>query len=79
MELTPFFNQPNPYIAAGDPGSEKWLDQFYPIPTGETLMRDGYYNMVFGLITTFFYYNVDWFNDLGLESPQNYAEFLSVC
>jgi raffinose/stachyose/melibiose transport system substrate-binding protein len=78
-ELTPYFNQPNPYIPAGDPGSEKWLDQFYPIPTGETLMRDGYYNMVFGLVTTFFYYNVDWFNDLGLDTPQNYADFLAVC
>ena len=42
VELTPYFNQPNPYIAAGEPGSEKWLDQFCPIPTGETLMRDGY-------------------------------------
>ena len=42
VELTPYFNQPNPYIAAGEPGSEKWLDQFFPIPTGETLMRDGY-------------------------------------
>ena len=78
-ELTPYFNQPNPYIPAGDPGSEKWVDQFYPIPTGETLMRDGYYNMVFGLVTTFFYYNVDWFNDMGLDTPQNYADFLSVC
>ena len=42
-------------------------------------MRDGYYNMVFGLVTTFFYYNVDWFNDLGLDTPQNYADFLAVC
>ncbi|MEM7132012.1 MAG: ABC transporter substrate-binding protein [Chloroflexota bacterium] len=79
VELTPFLELPNAYISGDAPGSERWLDQFYPIPTGEALMRDGYYNLVYGLITTFFYYNVDWFNELGLESPQTYSEFLSVC
>ena len=79
VELTPFLNEPNPYISTGEPGSDRWLNQFYPIPTGEALMRDGYYNLVFGLVTTFFYYNVDWFNDLGLAAPQTYAEFLDVC
>lgn len=79
VELTPFLNEPNPYISTGEPGSDRWLNQFYPIPTGEALMRDGYYNLVFGLVTTFFYYNVDWFNDLGLAAPHTYAEFLDVC
>jgi ABC-type glycerol-3-phosphate transport system substrate-binding protein len=79
VELTTYLEeQPNPYIPAGDPGSERWLDQFYPIPTSEARMRDGFYNIVLGLITTFFYYNVDWFNELGLTAPTTYSEFLAV-
>ena len=78
-DLTPYFEQPNPYITGGAEGSQRWLDQFYPIPTGETLIQGKYYNIVFGLITTFFYYNVDWFNKLGLKAPENYAQFLDVC
>ena len=79
QELTPFMEAPNPHIPAGEAGSERWVDQFYPIPTKETLMREGYHNLVFGLITTFFYYNVDWFEELGLSGPSTYAEFLEVC
>lgn len=79
QELTPFMEAPNPHIPSGEPGSAQWVDQFFPIPTRETLMRDGYYNLVYGLVTTFFYYNVDWFNELGLSVPGNYAEFLDVC
>ena len=42
-------------------------------------MRGGFYNLVFGLITTFFYYNVDWFNEMGVGAPQTYSQFLEVC
>ena len=79
VELTPFLDGPNPYIAEGDAGSERWLDQFFPIPTEEARMRGGFYNLVFGLITTFFYYNVDWFNEMGVGAPQTYSQFLEVC
>ncbi len=79
VELTPFLDEPNPYVSSGEPGSEKWLDQFYPLPTSETRIRGGFWNVVFGMATTFFFYNVDWFNDMGLEAPGTYSEFLAVC
>ena len=79
VDLTPSLDQPNPYITGGAEGSQRWIDQFFPIPTGETQIRGKYYNLVYGLITTFFYYNVDWFNKLGLKAPESYAQFLEVC
>jgi len=79
VDITPYFNQPNPFIGGSDPGSKRWIDQFYPIPTDETKIHDKYYNIVYGLITTFFFYNVDWFKKLGLKAPENYAQFLDVC
>lgn len=36
VDLTPSLDQPNPYIAKGAEGSQRWIDQFFPIPTGET-------------------------------------------
>ena len=79
VDITPYFNQPNPFIKGSDPGSKRWVDQFFPIPTDETKIHDKYYNVVFGLITTFFYYNVDWFKKIGVKEPTTYAQFLDVC
>ncbi len=79
VDLTPHLEKPNAYITDGAEGSKRWLDQFYPIPTGETLIQGKYYNLVYGLVTTFFYYNVDWFKQLGLTAPETYAQFLEVC
>ena len=54
--LTDALNQPNPYIAAGEPGSERWIDQFYPTPNTMLNIEGNFYNVAFGINTTWFFY-----------------------
>ena len=78
--LTDALQEPNPYIAAGEPGSERWLDQFYPTPNTMLNIEGNFYNVAYGINTTWFFYNVDMFEDLGISrSRNNYAEFLENC
>lgn len=79
VNLTPYFEQPNPYIAAGAEGSERWIDQFFPIPNAMLLTKGNRYNVAFGINTTWFYYNVDLYKELGISAPKSYAEFLANC
>ena len=76
VNLTSFLNQPNPYIPAGDPGSKRWIDQFYETPTQMLAIQGNYYNIAMGIVTTWFFYNADMFDELGIQVPNNYAEFL---
>lgn len=77
--LTKYLNQPNPYIKKGQPGAEKWIDEFYPAPTSAKQATDGnYYCIPFDLVTTFFFYNKTEFNKLGLKAPATYTEYLHV-
>ena len=77
--LTDALQEPNPYIAAGEPGSERWLDQFYPTPNTMLNIEGNFYNVAYGINTTWFFYNVDMFEELGISVPANYAEFLANC
>lgn len=79
VTLSPFLEEPNPYIPAGQPGSDHWLDQFYPTPNTMLFIEGNLYNVAFGINTTWFYYNVDLFDELGISVPSNYAEFLANC
>ena len=79
IPLDPFFEQPNPYVAAGDPGSERWLDQFYEIPTEAKRGPDGkHYVIPIDLVTTFFFYNKTIFGEAGLQAPTTYGEWIEV-
>ena len=77
--LTDALQEPNPYIAAGEPGSERWLDQFFPTPNSMLNIEGNFYNVAFGINTTWFFYNVDMFEELGISVPNSYAEFLENC
>ena len=77
--LTDSLEEPNPYIAAGEPGSERWIDQFYPTPNTMLNIEGNFYNVAYGINTTWFFYNVDLFEELGVSVPSNYAEFLDYC
>ncbi len=79
IPLDPFFEQPNPYVAAGDPGSERWLDQFYEIPTEAKRGPDGkHYVVPIDLVTTFFFYNKTIFDEAGLQPPATYGEWIEI-
>ncbi len=79
IALDPYFEQPNPYIAAGEPGSARWLDQFYEVPTESKRLQDGkLYVVPIDLVTTFFFYNKDMFAAAGVEVPATYGEWIEV-
>ncbi len=79
LNLNPYMEQPNPYVEAGQPGSEQWLDQFFDAPTAAKYAPNGeLYVVPYDLVTTFFFYNKDIFDQAQVEVPTTYAEFLSV-
>ncbi len=79
IALDPYFDQPNPYVASGDPGSERWLDQFYETPTEAKRLQDGkLYTVPIDLVTTFFFYNKDLFTAAGVEPPTTYGEWITT-
>lgn len=79
VPLTPYFEEPNPYVAKGQPGSVKWRDQFFEMPFEAIKLTDGnYYVVPLDLVTTFFFYNKDLFQKAGVQVPTSYGEFISV-
>ncbi|MEZ4683914.1 MAG: extracellular solute-binding protein [Caldilineaceae bacterium] len=79
VALDPYFDQPNPYVEAGQPGSERWLDQFYETPTEAKRLQDGkLYVVPIDLVTTFFFYNKDIFTEAGVEPPTTYGEWIAA-
>lgn len=78
IPLDPYMEQPNPYVKDG-PGSQRWIDQFYEIPTSTKKSIDGkLYVVPYDLVTTYFYYNKDHFTKAGVEAPKTWAEFMTV-
>jgi len=79
VPLDNYFNQPNPYIPAGQPGSERWKDVFYEVPFGATQAVDGhFYTVPLDLVTTFFFYNKNLWSKAGItEAPQTWSELLA--
>jgi len=79
VALDPYMAEPNPYVAAGQPGSAKWMDQFFEVPTKSKRSPDGkLYVVPIDLVTTFFFYNVDLFAKYGVEAPKTWGDFISV-
>lgn len=79
VSLSPYMEQPNPYVEAGQPGSEQWIDQFFEAPTGAKFAPNGeIYVVPYDLVTTFFFYNMSHFEAVGVEIPTTYAEFITV-
>ncbi len=79
VNLDPYMAKPNPYVDAGQPGSAKWLDQFFESPTAAKVGPDGHmYVVPYDLVTTFFFYNKPVFQKAGVEPPTTYADFITV-
>lgn len=80
VPLDRYLDGPNPFIAAGQPGAEKWWDAFkYPIPTRGTMAPNGkMYCVVLDMIETGIYYNKTLFDQLGLREPNDWTEFIEI-
>lgn len=79
VDLNPYMEQPNPYVEAGQPGAERWIDQFFEGPTGAKYAPNGeLYVVPYDLVTTFFFYNMALFEAAGVEVPTTYAGFIDV-
>ncbi|MGH2558382.1 MAG: ABC transporter substrate-binding protein [Thermomicrobiales bacterium] len=79
VTLDSYMEEPNPYVEAGQPGSAKWIDQFFEGPTAAKYAPDGHiYVVPYDLVTTFFFYNKPMFEQAGVEVPTTYVDFIDV-
>ncbi len=79
VPLDPFMAEPNPYCKEGEPGSDTWLNQFYEVPTQSKRCPDGkLYVVPYDLVTTFFFYNQNIFDEAGVEAPTTWGEWMEA-
>ncbi|MBZ0298208.1 MAG: extracellular solute-binding protein [Anaerolineae bacterium] len=68
VALDDYLNMPNPYIEAGTPGSERWMDSLPDYVINQTRAPDGHlYQVSLDWVETALYYNVDMFKEAGVE------------
>jgi len=80
VPLDSYFNEPNPYIAAGQPGSAVWKEVFFETPFNTTVAVDGHwYTVPLDLVTTFFFYNKGLYEKAGIkEAPKTWKDHLAA-
>lgn len=80
VDLTEYLSQPNPYVAPGEPGSEKWSDLYVEKELLATQATNGhYYNVCLEKIPIGILYNKDIFERAGVTAvPQTFGELLEV-
>jgi raffinose/stachyose/melibiose transport system substrate-binding protein len=78
VNLDPYLDLPNPYVEAGEPGSERWLDLFFDIPFESMRILGSHYTINYDLVTSMMFYNKDIFAEVGVEVPETTAEFMDV-
>lgn len=80
--LTKYFDEANPYIPEGQPGHDKWLDDFQGFVMDFVKATDGNWYQVNGdYVGTAFFYNKDIFKKAGLDPekpPQTWSEFMDA-
>lgn len=73
--LNDAFEKPNPYIEAGQPGSERWADAFQDYVLNQTRAADGnWYQASLDWVETGYYYNKDIFAAAGVD-PANWKSW----
>ncbi len=74
-DLLPYLEQPNPYVE----GNEAWKDIFLQgvLDTG-TAPDGNMYVLPTGLVGTAIFYNQDIFDEVGVEPPETWAQFMDV-
>jgi ABC-type glycerol-3-phosphate transport system substrate-binding protein len=81
VPLDDLLNQPNPFAAAGAPGSAKWWDsfRFQTISRGKAGPDDRMYCIVLDMVETGIFYNKDLFAKVGATGPpRDWEEFISI-
>lgn len=81
VDLTDYFEMPNPYVPAGQPGSERWGDLFPDYVLAQTQSRDGrWYQVNLDWVETGLYYNQELFDEMGISADwSSYTDFLGDC
>jgi ABC-type glycerol-3-phosphate transport system substrate-binding protein len=75
VPLNKFFDMPNPYIAAGTKGHDKWSDSFPDFVLAQTRAADGnWYQVSLDWVETGVYYNKDLFAKAGVD-PANWKSW----
>ncbi|MBW7884533.1 MAG: carbohydrate ABC transporter substrate-binding protein, partial [Caldilineaceae bacterium] len=78
--LNDAFEQPNPYIEAGQPGSERWADNFQDYVLNQTRAADGnWYQASLDWVETGLYYNKEILAQAGVDpaSWQSWGDFVA--
>jgi raffinose/stachyose/melibiose transport system substrate-binding protein len=80
IELDEFFDQPNPYAAPGEPGSDQWWNSFanVALTKAKRAPNGKLYSLTFDLVETGIFYNKDLFRKLGIDVPETWEEFLRM-
>jgi ABC-type glycerol-3-phosphate transport system substrate-binding protein len=75
VPLNQYFDAPNPYIAAGTPGHDKWSDSFPAYVSAQTRAADGnWYQVSLDWVETGLYINNDLFQQAGID-PKNWTNW----
>jgi len=79
VPLNDYFEMPNPYIEAGTPGSERWMDSFPDYVMNQTRAADGnWYQVSLDWVETALYCNTDLFDAAGIEMGwDDWASFVA--
>lgn len=81
LPLDEYLEAPNPFVEPGRPGSEAWWDMFryQAISRAKAAPIDRkMYCLTYDMVETGIYYNKSKFNELGLDLPETWAEFMDL-
>jgi raffinose/stachyose/melibiose transport system permease protein len=79
LNLDPYLDQSNPYVAPGQRGAVHWRDAFYPDATNAKRGPDGHlYSLPIDQVETAIFYNQDLFERAGVKPPKTWAEFIAI-
>ena len=81
VPLNEYLNKPNPYVEAGQPGSEKWSDSFPDFVMAQTRAGDGnWYQVSLDWVETGLYYNKEVLQKAGVEANwKDWPSFIASC
>lgn len=81
VPLNDYLERPNPYVPAGQPGSERWADLFPDYVMAQTRAGDGnWYQLSMDWVETGLYVNNEVMDRLGLDSEwDSWGDFISDC
>jgi len=75
VPLNDYLSKPNPYIAAGTPGHDKWSDSLPDYVLAQTRAADGnWYQVSLDWVETGLFYNKDLFSKAGVD-PKNWTSW----